>query len=424
MRVSELQQLGLWSSEKQVKPLQEPAPSRTHWSYVLEEMTWLASVFQIEVKSKKGGARKCARAVQRHFQERAQAAIRAEKLDEINKRKIASFMAKEVRTFWSNIEKLFEFRLKTQIDMKRKKALDEHLNFIVDKTEKYSSLLAESLNEPAPSSLKTTPNESDNEERLSDYRPDTSDDEDDEETIAREDQEDEGEVDMLNEEADIPLEDLLRKFHPELYENQSKESSKTEEEEQPDDHRNGVEQVQGDDDDERNRDKDNLKALVDEDPGLFDAVETAEAFQPTGNTLDTTTVKTPVPFLLKHKLREYQHIGLDWLVSLHERSFNGILADEMGLGKTIQTIALLAHLACEKGIWGPHLIVVPTSVMLNWEMELKKWCPAFKVLTYYGSQKERRLKRVGWTKPNTFHVCVTSYKLVIQDHQSFRRKQW
>ena len=59
-------------------------------------------------------------------------------------------------------------------------------------------------------------------------------------------------------------------------------------------------------------------------------------FQPTGNTLDTTTVKTPVPFLLKHTLREYQHIGLDWLVSLHERFFNGILADEMGLGKTIQ----------------------------------------------------------------------------------------
>lgn len=51
----------------------------------------------------------------------------------------------------------------------------------------------------------------------------------------------------------------------------------------------------------------------------------------------------------------------------------------MGLGKTIMTISLLAHLACEKGDWGPHLIVVPTSVMLNWEIEFKKWCPAFKV---------------------------------------------
>jgi E1A-binding protein p400 len=85
-----------------------------------------------------------------------------------------------------------------------------------------------------------------------------------------------------------------------------------------------------------------------------------------------------VPSLLKHTLREYQHIGLDWLVSLYERNLNGILADEMGLGKTIQTIAFLAHLAVDRANWGPHLIVVPTSVMLNWEMEIKKWCPGFK----------------------------------------------
>lgn len=101
----------------------------------------------------------------------------------------------------------------------------------------------------------------------------------------------------------------------------------------------------------------------------------------------------PVPHLLKHSLREYQHIGLEWLVAMHDKKLNGILADEMGLGKTIQTIALLAHLACDKNNWGPHLIVVPTSVMLNWEMEFKKWCPAFKILVYYGSPKERKLKR-------------------------------
>ena len=104
-------------------------------------------------------------------------------------------------------------------------------------------------------------------------------------------------------------------------------------------------------------------------------------------------VKTPVPFLLKHQLREYQHVGLDWLATMYEQRLNGILADEMGLGKTIQTIALLAFLSTEKGIWGPHLIVVPTSVMLNWEMEFKKWCPGLKILTYYGSLKERKAKR-------------------------------
>ena len=67
-----------------------------------------------------------------------------------------------------------------------------------------------------------------------------------------------------------------------------------------------------------------------------------------------------------------------------------------------------------RGVWGPHLIVVPTSVMLNWEMECKKWCPAFKLLTYFGSAKERKAKRQGWSKPNAFHICITSYTLVLQ----------
>ena len=58
--------------------------------------------------------------------------------------------------------------------------------------------------------------------------------------------------------------------------------------------------------------------------------------------------------------------------------------------------------------------MVPTSVMLNWEMEFKKWCPAFKLLTYFGSAKERKLKRHGWSKPNAFHICITSYTLVLQ----------
>ncbi|GER25917.1 helicase [Striga asiatica] len=157
---------------------------------------------------------------------------------------------------------------------------------------------------------------------------------------------------------------------------------------------------------------------------IADAAAAARSAQPTGNTFSTTKVRTKFPFLLKYPLREYQHIGLDWLVTMYEKRLNGILADEMGLGKTIMTISLLAHLACEKGIWGPHLIVVPTSVMLNWETEFLKWCPAFKILTYFGSAKERRIKRQGWMKPNTFHVCITTYRLVIQDSKIFKRKKW
>ncbi len=182
-----------------------------------------------------------------------------------------------------------------------------------------------------------------------------------------------------------------------------------------------------DDSEDESDEEDTISNTNDERSGkerITEAASLAKEAQPTGFTLSTTQVKTPVPFLIKGNLREYQQIGLDWLVTMYEKRLNGILADEMGLGKTIMTISLLAHLACEKKIWGPHLIVVPTTLMLNWEVELKRWCPAFKVLTYYGSQKERKLKRTGWSKDNSFHVCITSYKLVVQDHAIFRRKKW
>lgn len=141
-------------------------------------------------------------------------------------------------------------------------------------------------------------------------------------------------------------------------------------------------------------------------------------------TLEPSVHKVEVPPLLRGTLREYQRQGLDWLAGLYANNTNGILADEMGLGKTIQTIALLAHLACRHEVWGPHLVIVPTSVMLNWEMEFKKWCPGFKILAYYGSQEERKRKRQGWNNDDVWNVCITSYQLVLQDQQVFRRRRW
>ncbi|KAK5047955.1 hypothetical protein LTR84_006145 [Exophiala bonariae] len=137
-----------------------------------------------------------------------------------------------------------------------------------------------------------------------------------------------------------------------------------------------------------------------------------------------STIRTPVPSLLRGTLREYQHEGLDWLADLYAKGRSGILADEMGLGKTIQSISVLAHLAEVHEIWGPHLIVVPTSVMLNWEMEFKKFLPGFKILTYYGNQEERKQKRKGWMADDSFNVCITSYQLVLQDANSFKRRRW
>ena len=129
------------------------------------------------------------------------------------------------------------------------------------------------------------------------YEPDMSSD-DDEDTIAKdEDVREEGEIDMLNEEADIPVEELLRKFHPELYDNKDQgneveQSEKTDAEEESenesdetDDSSDTKDSVKNKEDDhvgDNDSDQDNLKTLVDEDPALFDAVETAEAFPANG----------------------------------------------------------------------------------------------------------------------------------------------
>lgn len=142
--------------------------------------------------------------------------------------------------------------------------------------------------------------------------------------------------------------------------------------------------------------------------------------------------RVPIPSLMRGTLRSYQHAGLDWLASLYRNGTNGILADEMGLGKTIQTISLLAHLAEVHEIWETHLVIVPTSVILNWVTEFHKFLPAFRVLAYYGTLEERAVKRRGWSndphhenrEKRGYNVIITSYNIAMQDINSLRQVQW
>ncbi|XP_068099548.1 E1A-binding protein p400-like isoform X2 [Hyperolius riggenbachi] len=150
----------------------------------------------------------------------------------------------------------------------------------------------------------------------------------------------------------------------------------------------------------------------------------AELLLPRGSARITGAVKTPVPPLLHGKLRDYQKIGLDWLARQYKKNLNGILADEAGLGKNVQVIGLLAHLASSEGVWGPHLIVARSCNVLKWELELKRWCPALKLLLYFGSQRELRRKRQTWEEPNNFHVCITSYKLLYKGLHAFMKMRW
>ncbi|XP_027348851.1 chromatin-remodeling ATPase INO80-like isoform X2 [Abrus precatorius] len=141
-----------------------------------------------------------------------------------------------------------------------------------------------------------------------------------------------------------------------------------------------------------------------------------------------STVRTPE--LFKGCLKEYQLKGLQWLVNCYEQGLNGILADEMGLGKTIQAMAFLAHLAEEKNIWGPFLVVAPASVLNNWNEELERFCPELKRLPYWGGLSERTVLRKSinpkdlYRREAKFHILITSYQLLVSDEKYFRRVKW
>ncbi|KAI7733700.1 hypothetical protein M8C21_018678, partial [Ambrosia artemisiifolia] len=214
-----------------------------------------------------------------------------------------------------------------------------------------------------------------------DYILTNGDDKDDETTMLEEEELAKAESDdsideiaLLQKESEIPIEDLLARYRqdPDTNDEQSESENLSESSRQKETEAD-VQHVSMDEVESHPEKEDKQDRMVDEDGDnedrIADAAAAARSAQPTGNTFLTTKIRTKHPFLLKFSLREYQHIGLDWLVTMYEKRLNGILADEMGLGKTIMTIALLSHLACEKGIWGPHLIVVPTSVMLNWETD-------------------------------------------------------
>ncbi|KAL6133999.1 hypothetical protein ACLB2K_066232 [Fragaria x ananassa] len=142
----------------------------------------------------------------------------------------------------------------------------------------------------------------------------------------------------------------------------------------------------------------------------------------------TSTVQTPE--LFKGSLKEYQLKGLQWLVNCYEQGLNGILADEMGLGKTIQAMAFLAHLAEEKNIWGPFLVVAPASVLNNWADEISRFCPDLKTLPYWGGLQERTVlrKKINakklYRRDAGFHILITSYQLLVADEKCFRRVKW
>ncbi|KAK2080232.1 hypothetical protein QBZ16_000085 [Prototheca wickerhamii] len=124
------------------------------------------------------------------------------------------------------------------------------------------------------------------------------------------------------------------------------------------------------------------------------------------------------------RLREYQLVGLQWMVSLYNNHLNGILADEMGLGKTVQVMALIAFLMEHKSNFGPHLIIVPNAVLVNWKSELSQWLPSARCVYYVGAKEERARKYAHEVQSLQFNILVTTYEFVMRDTSRLAKIDW
>ncbi len=117
---------------------------------------------------------------------------------------------------------------------------------------------------------------------------------------------------------------------------------------------------------------------------------------------------------LKAQLRAYQQDGVQWLWWLHRLGLGGCLADDMGLGKTVQVIALLL-LAKQEADPGPHLLVLPASLIGNWQAEIARFAPTLRVLVAHSSaQPGKALATLSAGQLAEWDVVITSYGNLIR----------
>ncbi len=122
-------------------------------------------------------------------------------------------------------------------------------------------------------------------------------------------------------------------------------------------------------------------------------------------------------------LRDYQQRGVSWLAFLERLGLNGCLADDMGLGKTLQVIARLLHERSEITPQTPTLLIAPTSVLGNWEYEVKRFAPQLKVLIHHGQQRTKASD--DWQNSlQDVDLLITSYSLIRRDSTLFKSITW
>ncbi|MFK5976211.1 MAG: DEAD/DEAH box helicase [Sulfurovum sp.] len=125
--------------------------------------------------------------------------------------------------------------------------------------------------------------------------------------------------------------------------------------------------------------------------------------------------KKRLPKIESVELRDYQKHGVRWLKYLYDNNFGGCLADDMGLGKTLQAITLLSYVYPKTKI--PSLIVMPKSLLTNWQNELKSFNPNLTYYLYYNT--DRDIKEL-----QKYNIILTTYAIVRNDIKALREVEF
>uniref|UniRef100_A0A453TAE4 HSA domain-containing protein n=2 Tax=Aegilops tauschii subsp. strangulata TaxID=200361 RepID=A0A453TAE4_AEGTS len=131
--------------KKALEAPREPRKPKVHWDHVLGEMVWLSKEFESERKWKLSMAKKIAQRANMGVVDQATKDEKKQKEGEHRLRKVALNISKDVKKFWTKIEKLVLYKNQLEVEERKKKALDKQLDFLLGQTERYSTMLAENL---------------------------------------------------------------------------------------------------------------------------------------------------------------------------------------------------------------------------------------------------------------------------------------
>jgi len=131
----------------------------------------------------------------------------------------------------------------------------------------------------------------------------------------------------------------------------------------------------------------------------------------------TSSANIKLPENLTATLRPYQLAGFRWMVRNSSIGFGSLIADDMGLGKTVQVIAALLKFKEEGKLEKEKaLVIVPTTLLTNWEKEIEKFAPSLRAMVYHGTARKLDMKQ--------YDLLITTYGMVRSDLLKLKAMKW